>query len=163
VVDSQNLDVLTPNTHLFAQHFFEARVHFLFLDELIAIGLGDAFANRGSETFVDVEHAQRGPLNQLFCTDPDVAAISANLASCSGVKSTSMAQGYAKSCREAMEKHPASAGERIDDTHAGMEKIRAISRDDHETVSRGRGRNEAVLDGHRFPGSPQPRQQFRPF
>ena len=56
-----------------------------------------------------------------------------------------------------------STNERIDDAHAGVQEIGAISRGDRQTVDGRRRNDEAVLDRHGFPGCPKTRQQFRPF
>ncbi len=56
-----------------------------------------------------------------------------------------------------------STNERIDNTHAGVDEISAISRGNRQTVDERRRRDETILNWHGFPGCAQTRQQFRPF
>ena len=53
-------------------------------------------------------------------------------------------------------------GERIDDTHAGVNEIRTVAGGDGQIVEKRRGRDETVLDRHGLAGPPEVRQQFRP-
>ena len=56
-----------------------------------------------------------------------------------------------------------STNEWIDNTHAGVNEISAISRGNRQTVDDRRRRDEAILNWHGFPGCAKTRQQFRPF
>jgi hypothetical protein len=56
-----------------------------------------------------------------------------------------------------------SANEWIDDAHAGVHEIGAISRGDRQTVDDRSRRDEAILDRHGFSGCAKTRQQLRPF
>jgi hypothetical protein len=51
--------------HLRVQHFLEAPIHFFLIDELAAIGLGDAFTYRRAELLV-FKQPQSGVFNEML-------------------------------------------------------------------------------------------------
>jgi len=55
-----------------------------------------------------------------------------------------------------------SANERIDDAHAGVHKIAAISRRDRQAMDGRSCCDQAILERHRFSSAAEARQQFRP-